>query len=421
VTTDTTGAAPRAELRALEAVEAYIAARERGEHRLLKLPGADLRDIDLSGLQFDECDFTGAVLDGAKFVGASLIRSSLAGASLLGADFSYADLHHADLEAADATAVAFINATLSRANMTRSRLQRADLSEADLSRANLFESNLTGANLSRALASQTNLSGAVLEDAVLTGLRGEPIFDVTSDLENPGELFGWPAARLAEPQLVELAGSYLISLGWEIAQPSSGEDAIVDLIAHRGDTRLVLEVKATATPSHSTFTHMADRLWRAAELHDKSSALLVVPGPIPNGLRELAIAHQIGVLSVWLESDSKSIRVEEAVKPASAAVVCDFPHANEVHATETLKFRFEGKEYEMDLCSAHAKEVRQTLVPYIERARKVGDGGRRRRKASAKRQRSEEIRAWAVQRGLKVSKRGRIPATIVDEYKAAEH
>ena len=81
-------------------------------------------------------------------------------------------------------------------------------------KANLFESDLTGANLSRAFASETNLHGAILEDAVLTGLRGEPLFDIGSDRDSPGGLFGWPAARLAEPQLVQLAETYLTARGW---------------------------------------------------------------------------------------------------------------------------------------------------------------------------------------------------------------
>ena len=35
------------------------------------------------------------------------------------------------------------------------------------------------------------------------------------------------------------------------------------------------------------------------------------------------------------------------------------------------------------------------------------------------RERSSEIRAWAKQRGYKVSERGRIPAQIISEYDAA--
>jgi hypothetical protein len=308
---------PRADRNALEAVENYRAALKRGEYRRLKLAAADLRDVDFSGLQLDECDLTEAILDGARFVGASLVRADLAGASLLGVDFSYADLDRADLEAVDATATAFINANMPRVNLVRSRLRRADLSEANLRKANLFESDLTGANLSRALASQANLRGAILEDAVLTGLRGEPFFDTVSERGLPEALFGWPAARLAEPQLVRLAETYLTARGWGVIEPPLSEGTAVDLIARRGDTLLVLEAKATATPSHATFRHMAERLRNTAEPYGKAVMFLVIPGPVPKSLRDLAKASRIGVLGIWIDPDSNSMRVEEIVRPAS--------------------------------------------------------------------------------------------------------
>jgi hypothetical protein len=295
-------------------LEDYKAARDRGEHRVLRLVGADLRDADMSGLNLDECDLTGAVLDGARFVGASLVRSCLAGASLVGADFSYANLDRADMEAADATAAAFVSATLRRAKLSRCRLQRADLSDADLSRANLFQSNLAGANLSRALASQTNLRGAILEDAVLTALRGEPLFDVTPNQLSTEKGFGWPAARLAEPQLVDLAESYLSMQGWGIIEPSSWRDEGIDILAHRNDALLVVQAKATATPSPLTFTHLVQRLKRAVQERTNVYVILVIPGPVPKNLQDLAHANQIGVLSVWVEENS--LRVEEVVRPA---------------------------------------------------------------------------------------------------------
>jgi hypothetical protein len=264
----------------------------------------------MSGLNLDECDFTGAALDGARFVGASLVRSCLAGASLLGADFSYADLDRADMEAADATAAAFVNATLRRANLAHCRLQRADLSGADLSMTNLHEGNLTAANLHGALAAKANLRGAVLEDAVLTALRGEPQFDALPGVPSSATRFGWPAARLGEPQLAELAGSYLSTQGWGIVESSSWDDGI-DLVARRNDAVVVVQVKATATPSSQTFTHLVQRLKRATEGRANAHVVLVMPGPVPKSIQDLARASQISVLSVWVEKNT--MRVEEVV------------------------------------------------------------------------------------------------------------
>lgn len=310
---------PRADDRALAAVAEYKAAKERGEYRLLRLPGADLRDVDLSGLELDESDLTSAVLDGAHFAGASLARSCLAGASLIGVDFSYADLRKADLDSCDATAASFVSAMLQNSNLTRCRLQRADMSEADLSKANLYGSDLTGANLSRALAAQTNLCGVILENAVLTGLRGEPLFDTVTGQAPMDNLFGWPAARLTDVQLVELAESYLSTQGWGIVEPSPARDAGIDLMAQRNDEVLLVQVKATATPSSQIFSRLAERLKRLGSDLPNAHFILVMPGPVPEGLRDLAEANRIGVLSVW--ASRGSINIEEVVRPNGDSLV----------------------------------------------------------------------------------------------------
>jgi hypothetical protein len=312
----------RADARALDTVAEYRAARERGQWRRLVLPGADLRDADMSGLDLDDCDLTGAALDGTRFVGASLVRSCLAGASLLGADLSYANLDRADMEGADATAATFADATLRRANLGRSRLQRADLSDADLSHANLHEANLTAANLNGALAAQANLRGAILEDAVLTALRGEPLFNGLPGLPPPAPLAGWPAARLGGPQLIELAGLFLSTQGWGIIEPSSRGAEGIDLMAQRDDEMVVVQVKATAAPSSRSFAHLVQRLKRVAEGHPNAHQILVIPGPVAENIQDLARSSQISVLVVWV--DRNTMRVEELASdsedqmPASA-------------------------------------------------------------------------------------------------------
>jgi hypothetical protein len=301
--------AMRADSRALDALEEYKAARGRGEWRRLLLPGADLRDADFSGLDLEECDLAGAVLDGAHFAEANLVRSILAGASLVGADFSYASLDRADMEGADATAAAFVSATLRRADLSRCRLQRADFSDADLSRANLYESDLTAANFRGALAAQANLRGAVLEDAVLTAVRGEPLFD-----ENPGQpsstaVAAWPASRLAGQQLVELAVLYLSTQGWGVTEASSRASEGIDLMAQRDGEIAFVQVKAMAAPSSQLFAHSVQRLKRVAADHPDALLVLVMPGPVAENIQNLAKASQIRVLAVRV--GQKTMRIEE--------------------------------------------------------------------------------------------------------------
>jgi hypothetical protein len=103
-------------------------------------------------------------------------------------------------------------------------------------------------------------------------------------------------------------------------------------------------------------------------------------------------------------------------------VVCDLPHDDEVEGSETVSFAFDGTGYEIDVCAKHAKDLREKFGRYVEHARRVAGGtaGRRRRSRSGPgRERSSEIRAWAKQRGHKVSERGRIPAAIIAEYESS--
>jgi hypothetical protein len=87
-------------------------------------------------------------------------------------------------------------------------------------------------------------------------------------------------------------------------------------------------------------------------------------------------------------------------------------------AAETIRFAFGGTEYEIELNKKNAKAFRKQLTPFIEHARKTGRGQRRPRTQSARRH-SSEIRAWAKDQGIAVSERGRIPASVVEQYETA--
>ena len=88
-------------------------------------------------------------------------------------------------------------------------------------------------------------------------------------------------------------------------------------------------------------------------------------------------------------------------------------------ASETVRFGLGGAQYEIDLNKKNARAFRKKLTPFVEHARKAGPGQRHgpARPASS-RQRSADIRAWAKATGLAVSDRGRIPASVVNQYEA---
>ncbi len=89
-------------------------------------------------------------------------------------------------------------------------------------------------------------------------------------------------------------------------------------------------------------------------------------------------------------------------------------------AAETVRFGLGGAEYEIDLSKKNARAFRKGLAQFVEHARKAGRvQSRRVARTPASRQRSGEIRAWAKGKGITLSERGRIPASVVQQYEAA--
>ena len=89
-------------------------------------------------------------------------------------------------------------------------------------------------------------------------------------------------------------------------------------------------------------------------------------------------------------------------------------------AQQTVRFAFDGTDYEIDLNAKNAAAFSKQLAPYLEHARRAGRAqARRPGRTAAGRQRSGDIRAWAKEHGLAVSERGRIPASVMEQYTAA--
>jgi len=91
-------------------------------------------------------------------------------------------------------------------------------------------------------------------------------------------------------------------------------------------------------------------------------------------------------------------------------------------ADETIRFSLDSTQYEIDLSTANAARLRNTLAEFVGHARKVPSGraGRRARGSSGgSAGKSAEIRSWARQQGLAVNERGRIPADLAAKFEAA--
>lgn len=88
-------------------------------------------------------------------------------------------------------------------------------------------------------------------------------------------------------------------------------------------------------------------------------------------------------------------------------------------AHETVKFGLDGLQYELDLSSKHAKELRDTLAPYVSAARRETQP-KPRQSAPSRSHEAAQIREWAKANGYNVSSRGRVNAEIIEAYRAAQ-
>jgi nucleoid-associated protein Lsr2 len=148
------------------------------------------------------------------------------------------------------------------------------------------------------------------------------------------------------------------------------------------------------------------------------------------GIGSWGSQHQ-SLLTILLESLAKAHRnaMLQPLHPhtgratvASRTIVEVTDDLDGSKADETIQFTIDGTSFEIDLSTAHAKDLRNALEPYMKAGRKRGgrrDG--RRRAGSVTRDQSQiaAIRDWAKTHGLKVSDRGRISAEVQEAYNAA--
>ena len=86
-------------------------------------------------------------------------------------------------------------------------------------------------------------------------------------------------------------------------------------------------------------------------------------------------------------------------------------------AGETVTFELDRQRYEIDLSRANAEALRTLLAPYIEAGRRTGN----REKGTGRRVGPDPaaVRAWARANNIDLPARGRIPGTVLDQFRAA--
>ena len=89
-------------------------------------------------------------------------------------------------------------------------------------------------------------------------------------------------------------------------------------------------------------------------------------------------------------------------------------------AEETIEFGIDGTTYAIDLSDQNAKKLRGALDGYISKARKVSGRRSTNRKASSGVD-LRAVRAWAASNGVELANRGRVPASVLEQFRAARN
>jgi hypothetical protein len=91
-------------------------------------------------------------------------------------------------------------------------------------------------------------------------------------------------------------------------------------------------------------------------------------------------------------------------------------------AVGTVRFSLDGTEYEIDLSEQHTDALHTALAKYVEHARKVGGASRRQvrdGRRGADTTDTAKVREWAKKQGIDIKDRGRVPATVIEQYQTA--
>jgi hypothetical protein len=91
-------------------------------------------------------------------------------------------------------------------------------------------------------------------------------------------------------------------------------------------------------------------------------------------------------------------------------------------AEGTVRFALDGAHYEIDLNAVHAKDLRTALARYTGAGRKVTGSTRRPARNNGQTAgglSTTEIRDWAKANNVDIKERGRVPAEVIAQFKAA--
>ncbi|OKI50340.1 histone-like nucleoid-structuring protein Lsr2 [Streptomyces sp. MJM1172] len=110
---------------------------------------------------------------------------------------------------------------------------------------------------------------------------------------------------------------------------------------------------------------------------------------------------------------------------AERVILVDDLDGKSTEGVERIEFSWQGKDYEVDLSSAHIERYSDLLDPLLKAARLKQVTGRKTGRTAAGKSKADaaetkRIRDWGKTSGLDVPDRGPIPKEVRDAYAAAQ-
>jgi Lsr2 len=89
---------------------------------------------------------------------------------------------------------------------------------------------------------------------------------------------------------------------------------------------------------------------------------------------------------------------------------------------QTIRFGWLGADYTIDLSQANVDKFAAAITPFVDAGQRIG--GRKARGANSSANSNGQVdtkavRRWAASNGIELSSRGRVPADVVEKYRAA--
>lgn len=93
---------------------------------------------------------------------------------------------------------------------------------------------------------------------------------------------------------------------------------------------------------------------------------------------------------------------------------------------QEIAFSFQGVDYNVDLGKKNLAALEKALKPYLDAATKVAKRSSVSRRSSSRSTKAtagngdlRDVRTWAKTNGIKVSERGRVSRSVLEQYDAA--